>query len=1101
VTIAFGAAGTKVIAGTSTIALGYPASVGAGNLLLAGRALWTDVSALALDETGWTARGDLHGGTGAANDAHTSRVRADSKEAAGGETGTVTFDQSATGVGGVTGIMARYTKAAGMAWNIVHATADDNTHAANRSVTTAAMDLAAGDMLVAFAAIDTEVTLTITSPTFTASGITFGTVNRRTSGAGSGGGQDGNLEMFDVPVNSGSGNVAVTFAFTTTTAQCGPVTIVRLREVVSTPEIALTPGNISFSGVAGEVEQDFPAPVSAYNFDEGSGLVAADIIGTRDLVAAHTTNSWNASGHTDDAIHNTGASGGATGAVGANSALSAYTVMFWMRREGTWTNGSWSSPFGVVASPDWYVELQSGSYTIDFWGENNAQSSGIVANLDTWYHVAVVRSGTTTQMYIDGIARGSAVANAAHNFGLSHAVAGTPPGEVTWNGSVDDLRVFDVALTPPQIVKAKNTPVAVPTVELVPGNISFSGTTPAVTPGPIGILPYESTWNDTTDPKTVTIPRCEVGDTLYVIGGSGQTGSVDTTAMTTSTDGSSTGATTAWTEPIENLNSPATETWIHSAVAEVTTAGDIVVQVDPTRSVAVNWGFSVIRGTNSELGNTWFVDASTAKTVLAGVSSTRPTIFFTAIDFNAAAAGTAWTPADGITIERAAVGSNYTVHAGYWVNQPSSAGTNYGYTGGGATPSNKIIALEIKPVGGIPEVQLVPGQLAFSGVAPAVQRVVGLTPGVLSLSGVVASVQRIVALTPGSFVLAGAAPAPQQQLALTPGALTFAGVASVPQRVIALTPGQVVFAGQPFSVQPVIGLTPGSLVFGGLPMYLPSIALTPGVLSFQGISGVLQPVVALSPGSVAFGGVAPAVQRVVSLTPGVVAFQGVSGAVQRVVSLVPGNFSFFGTGAMGIRRVVALIPGVLSFSGVDPGTRLTIGLVPGNVAFLGVSPQLMIAGQVQLIPGNINFSGLAAAVQRQISVVPGVLQFSGQGAAVQPVIEVIPGALQFAGVPSAVQRRLTLTPGQLQFQGVPLGIPASIQLVPGVLQFTGQEVVLIVGEFEVVLINAWLQDEILKGSLQETLLSADLRELVEAGLSGDEIRAYLSDEILKGGLQ
>lgn len=263
-TIAFGTIGTKSTSiATATVDVPHPASPAAGDLLLAGRSMWLN-TATPTDEAGWTAVGSLSGGTGTLDDSHTSVIRGDYKQAVGGESGNVTFDQGGT-VGGVIGVMARYTKAANKSWFVGttyatlgaleaayvgrnmgqiethidglwrfskgYASGTANTHAANRSVTTENIHLQTGDMLIALAAVDTDAALTITANTFTATGITFGTVNRRTSGAGSTTGNDGNIELFDALVTAGTADVPVTFAFTTVTTQCGPVVIVRLREV------------------------------------------------------------------------------------------------------------------------------------------------------------------------------------------------------------------------------------------------------------------------------------------------------------------------------------------------------------------------------------------------------------------------------------------------------------------------------------------------------------------------------------------------------------------------------------------------------------------------------------------------------------------------------------------------------------------------------------------------------------------------------------------------------------------------------------------------------------------------------------------------------
>jgi hypothetical protein len=269
-TIAFGTIGAKAIIGTTTVDVPYPSSPAVNDMFVSGRVAWLN-GATFTDEAGWTSGissgNSYNGGTGSIDDSHTSVVRPDYKIAAGAETGNVTFDQGGT-VTGVTGIMARYTKDPLKEWFVQspHATMGaletyygnrtlgqlqgflngrgnlwytskglgagaTTTHAANRSITTAAMHLQPGDMLIAIAAIDTDVALTISANTFTASGITFGTVSRRTSGVGSSTGNDGNIELWDALVTAGTADVPITFAFTTATTQCGAVAILRLREI------------------------------------------------------------------------------------------------------------------------------------------------------------------------------------------------------------------------------------------------------------------------------------------------------------------------------------------------------------------------------------------------------------------------------------------------------------------------------------------------------------------------------------------------------------------------------------------------------------------------------------------------------------------------------------------------------------------------------------------------------------------------------------------------------------------------------------------------------------------------------------------------------
>lgn len=236
--IGFGAVGTKVD-GTTTCAPGYPSGVAAGHLAIAGRAGWTAANVALSAEAGWVQQGTQEGGTGASVDNHTTEVGIDTLELTGSESGSVTFD--CPGGGGCIGIIARYSKDAGETWDLAYAEGTDDTHGADRSATASgSIDLAVNDWVVAVVAVDTDTSLTITSPAITASGITFGTTTARAPvSAGSTNGVDGNIYIFDAAITSGSGTAAPALAFTTATSQCGPVAFLRLRAIASAPALPI----------------------------------------------------------------------------------------------------------------------------------------------------------------------------------------------------------------------------------------------------------------------------------------------------------------------------------------------------------------------------------------------------------------------------------------------------------------------------------------------------------------------------------------------------------------------------------------------------------------------------------------------------------------------------------------------------------------------------------------------------------------------------------------------------------------------------------------------------------------------------------------------
>lgn len=252
--VSLAALGAKSAGVTATpVSVAYPASIAAKDMILAGVNAYNSTATVTTPASPWAATGDLAGGTGTAADSHTGRIHVDQREATGSESGSVSFALGGT-ISGALGIMAAYRLGDTTdSWDVATTSGTDDTHAANRSVTgsgTIAFDV--DDVLVAFVAVDTDTSLTVTSPAFTASGITFGTTSRLTSGAGVTSGNDGNIDVFEATVTAGTGTVAPTLAFTTATSQCGPVVFVRLRAVPSgggPQTVNLDTGILTLTGV------------------------------------------------------------------------------------------------------------------------------------------------------------------------------------------------------------------------------------------------------------------------------------------------------------------------------------------------------------------------------------------------------------------------------------------------------------------------------------------------------------------------------------------------------------------------------------------------------------------------------------------------------------------------------------------------------------------------------------------------------------------------------------------------------------------------------------------------------------------------------------
>lgn len=184
---------------------------------------------------GWTNILDFEGGTGTWGvDAGTRRVTVFRKDTvAGSETGTVTVSLGGTTNNTLRASIIRVEVPSGYSISEVVSTGADTTSGTAFSATGSTnIDFAANDLLlIAVAqAIDSA---TQSAQSITATGITFGTRTNRASTAVTNGNDHRHI-IDTVPVSSGSGTVAPTYAYTASAAASGPVGFLRLRAVAPT---------------------------------------------------------------------------------------------------------------------------------------------------------------------------------------------------------------------------------------------------------------------------------------------------------------------------------------------------------------------------------------------------------------------------------------------------------------------------------------------------------------------------------------------------------------------------------------------------------------------------------------------------------------------------------------------------------------------------------------------------------------------------------------------------------------------------------------------------------------------------------------------------
>jgi hypothetical protein len=142
-----------------------------------------------------------------------------------------------------------------------------------------------------------------------------------------------------------------------------------------------------------------------------------------------------------------------------------FTISTWARlpaprtgQQHTLISGARSNNFNAL-----YLIFTMSTDSWDFMVEGREAKFGPSATIKDmdWHHVAVLRNGSIARFYIDGdeIGDGQSISNVATNIGLGglllgqeqDALGGGFEGDQRWAGDLDNLRIYNRALTESEI--------------------------------------------------------------------------------------------------------------------------------------------------------------------------------------------------------------------------------------------------------------------------------------------------------------------------------------------------------------------------------------------------------------------------------------------------------------------------------------------------------------------------------------------------------------------------------------------------------------------------------------------------------------------------
>ena len=245
--------------------------------------------------------------------------------------------------------------------------------------------------------------------------------------------------------------------------------------------------------------------VAAYSFNEGTGTSVADASGngnTGTVVGA----SWTAGGKYGGALSFNGSSSYVD--LGNPAAFGVTGSMTWS----AWINSAANPPDDgiIVAKSDsasgWQVKTSPdtgpqtfGSSVSASAGSRIQRYSTTVRSLNTWYHVAGVydASARTLSVYVNGVLSNGALVGTVPASQVRSSVnvnIGRRTGGLYFNGIIDEVRIYNRALTQSEIQADMNTPVGnggsnppPPAVMLSSSSLAFGNQATGTASGPKSI--------------------------------------------------------------------------------------------------------------------------------------------------------------------------------------------------------------------------------------------------------------------------------------------------------------------------------------------------------------------------------------------------------------------------------------------------------------------------------------------------------------------------------------------------------------------------------------------------------------------------------------
>lgn len=253
--------------------------------------------------------------------------------------------------------------------------------------------------------------------------------------------------------------VALVLAAVYLVASAAPVAAMNVA-VVSSNSTATELGNgtltnaeVERSGEAGFVGYGLynSSAVGRWAFDYGSGSTAYDYVGSNDGTINGAT--WT-SGMSGNALSFDGNDDQVS--VTIPRAPSALTVSMWAKFDDP---AAASNPMTMRGNNGFMFQPESGDLGAELWNGSSWKRVSAPHSTGVWTHWAATWDGSTLRLYKNGVMVNSTAAGINTDMGQND-IFGRSQGASFWSGDLDDVRVYDDALTDTQIQRLHDAPNA-----------------------------------------------------------------------------------------------------------------------------------------------------------------------------------------------------------------------------------------------------------------------------------------------------------------------------------------------------------------------------------------------------------------------------------------------------------------------------------------------------------------------------------------------------------------------------------------------------------------------------------------------------------------